>query len=139
MLIDFLKEYTKSAMLNYGKIKREGTGSLITDTMSMFSRKNEAVDSQQYFNLDKLWVLTFASTQVKQEIRDFAMAALIELIKMDECSFESKHRYVKLAVKNLAGQREFIRSSRLFKLIAIESDLKSKQTYEMLQELNIHF
>jgi len=61
MLVDFLKEYTKSAMLNYARIKREGTGSLITDTMSMFSRKNESVDSQQYFNLDKLWVLTFAS------------------------------------------------------------------------------
>jgi hypothetical protein len=46
ILINFLKGYTKSAMLNFAKVKAEGSGSIITDTMNFFtSKKNELEES----------------------------------------------------------------------------------------------
>jgi hypothetical protein len=70
------------------------------------------------------------------KFKDQALEALIELIKMPECQFESIRRYIQLSIKNIATGNDFLRSCRLFKLLASECDLNQPKVREMFEELN---
>lgn len=57
----FLKDYTKSAMINYELIRNASQG-LLKDTIGYFKSKKTFEESTNYFNLDLFWYIGQSET-----------------------------------------------------------------------------
>lgn len=79
-MIDFLRDYTLSAIKNYATREREGTGNLIQDAYKWLQTKNSKADRLKYFNLDKFWDIANDNTVVSKAIKEKAINSLIDIL-----------------------------------------------------------
>ena len=107
IMIDFLRDYTLSAMTNYSTREREGSGNIFQDAMKWIKIKKK-VDRLKYFNLDKFWDIANDDAVTNQDIKDKAINSLIEILGSEDCQISSKVEYLTRCINNLITGEKYI-------------------------------
>lgn len=80
LLIDFLRDYTFSAMSNYMTREREGSGNIFQDAYKWLQTKKTTSDNQKYFSIDKFWDIANDDLVTKKDIKLKALGCLVEIL-----------------------------------------------------------
>lgn len=118
IMIDFLKDYTLSAMNNYSNREREGSGNIFQDAVKWLSTKGKNTDNKKYFNLDKFWDLANDDKVTKKNIKEKAIKSMIEILGSPNCMLESKVHYLNLSINNIISGNKYVENCKLFMSIA---------------------
>ena len=108
ILIDFLKDYTLSAMSNYTNREREGSGNIFQDAYKWLQMKKSNSDQLKYFNLDKFWDIANDDSVTKLEIKEKAINSLIEILGSPYCQIRSKVNYLTCCINNIICSEKYV-------------------------------
>lgn len=96
LMIDFLKDYTLSAMNNYSTREKEGTGNIFQDAYKWLQTKKNTSDRHKYFSIDKFWDIANDDLVTKKNIKEMATNSLIEILGSPNCLIDSKIYFLNL-------------------------------------------
>ena len=138
-LLDFLKDYTFSAMKNYSHREREGSGNILQDAYKWLQTRKNSSERLKYFNLDKFWDIANDDQVTKTDIKEKAIRCLIEILGSPDCLIASKIHYLDLSINNIISGNKYIENCRLFKSIASKFNMTNQKESEAFHKINEAF
>lgn len=137
VMIDFLRDYTMSAMMNYSNREREGSGNIFQDAYKWLqTKKTTTWDRHKYFNLDKFWNIASDESISNEYLKEKALGCLIEILGAPECLIESKIHYLTLSIDNIISGKNYIKNCKLFKSIASKFNMFNQKESEAFHRIN---
>lgn len=136
-MIDFLRDYTFSAMGNYMTREREGTGNIFQDAYKWLQTKKTPSDKHKYFSVDKFWDIANDDLVTKQDIKEKALNYLIEILGSANCNIDSKIYFLTQSINKVISGDRYVDNCRLFKSIASKfnmTNLKESEAFHSISE-----
>ena len=136
IMIDFLRDYTFSAMNNYTTREREGSGNIFQDAYKWLQTKKNISDKHKYFSIDKFWDIANDDLVTKQDIKDKALNYLIEILGSANCNIDSKIYFLNQSIDKIISGDKYVESWRLFKSIASKFNMTNQKESEAFHKIN---